>query len=90
MAGYAQRDAHECLIGLLQALHSSSRGSTNVSCNCIIHAAFAGAMQSDVRCARCGNVTSTVDPMLDVSLELKPSLGTPAGTELTLAGCLRR
>lgn len=87
LAGYAPRDAHETFIGALNALHAGSRGSTNVSCNCVVHTAFAGALQSDVRCgaARCGSVRTTVDPMLDVSLEI-------AGGEdgETLAGCLRR
>lgn len=90
LAGYAQRDAHECLIGLLQALHTSSRGSTNVSCNCIVHAAFAGTLQSDVKCARCGHATTTVDPMIDISLELKQAGEKTEGGGLTLGGCLGR
>ncbi|KAJ7266551.1 hypothetical protein C8J57DRAFT_1328141 [Mycena rebaudengoi] len=86
LAGYAQQDAHEFFISTLNHIHSNSRGSTNVSCNCIIHSTFAGQLQSDVVCERCKNVTSTVDPMLDISLELK---GVVAG-ENTLAACLKR
>lgn len=82
LSGYRQQDAHEFFISALNQIHSTSRGSTNVSCNCIIHSTFAGQLQSDVKCG-CGNVTSTVDPMLDISLELK-------GGENTLAACLRR
>jgi ubiquitin carboxyl-terminal hydrolase 22/27/51 len=86
LAGYAQQDAHEFFISTLNHIHSNSRGSTNVSCNCIIHSTFAGQLQSDVVCERCKNVTSTVDPMLDISLELK---GVVAG-ENTVAACLKR
>ncbi|KAK0222878.1 hypothetical protein EDD85DRAFT_860078 [Armillaria nabsnona] len=82
LAGYAQHDAHEFFISVLNHIHSNSRGSTNVSCNCIIHSTFAGQLQSDVKCERCNNVTSTSDPMLDISLELKD--------ETTLHGCLKR
>ncbi|KAI0044293.1 cysteine proteinase [Auriscalpium vulgare] len=83
LSGYAQQDAHECLIALLNALHASSRGSTNVSCNCIVHSTFAGQLQSDVRCERCGNVNETIDPCLDISLGLGAGMN-------SLAGCLKR
>ncbi|KAF5334866.1 hypothetical protein D9758_014272 [Tetrapyrgos nigripes] len=86
LAGYAQQDAHEFFISTLNQMHSNCKGSTNISCNCIIHSTFAGALQSDVTCGKCGNVTSTVDPMLDISLELKE--GKDGGD--TLAGCLKR
>jgi ubiquitin carboxyl-terminal hydrolase 22/27/51 len=90
LSGYAQQDAHEFFIFALNQIHSTSRGSTNVSCNCIIHSTFAGQLQSDVRCERCGNVTTTVDPMSDVSLELKGKTGEVVSGENTLEGCLRR
>ncbi|KAF7369862.1 Ubiquitin carboxyl-terminal hydrolase [Mycena sanguinolenta] len=90
LAGYQQQDAHEFFISTLNHIHSTSRGSTNVSCNCIIHSTFAGQLQSDVICERCNNVTSTVDPMLDISLELRGKAGEAAATENTLTGCLKR
>lgn len=90
LSGYAQQDAHEFFISSLNHIHSNSRGSTNVHCNCIIHSTFAGQLQSDVQCERCGNVTSTVDPMLDISLELKGKGGEIVSGENTLAACLRR
>lgn len=90
MSGYSQQDAHECFITALNQIHGTCRGSTNISCNCIIHQTFAGQLQSDVTCERCGNITSTVDPMLDISLELRGKGGEVAGGENTLAGCLRR
>ncbi|KAJ2926938.1 hypothetical protein H1R20_g10145, partial [Candolleomyces eurysporus] len=89
LSGYAQQDAHESFITVLNQIHSTSRGSTNVSCNCIIHNTFAGQLQSDVKCEKCGNTNSTVDPTLDISLELKGKAGETVGDN-TLEGCLRR
>ncbi|KAG5735879.1 Ubiquitin carboxyl-terminal hydrolase 22 [Termitomyces sp. T112] len=90
LAGYAQQDAHEFFMNTLNAIHLTSRGSTNVHCNCIIHSTFAGQLQSDVKCERCGNVTSTVDPMLDVSLDFRGKGNEGNSSENTLAACLRR
>ncbi|KJA25025.1 hypothetical protein HYPSUDRAFT_37935 [Hypholoma sublateritium FD-334 SS-4] len=90
LSGHAQQDAHEFFISALNQIHLTSRGSTNVSCNCIIHSTFAGQLQSDVKCERCGNVTSTVDPMLDISLELRGKGGEAVPVENTLGACLRR
>ncbi|KAL1740049.1 hypothetical protein HDZ31DRAFT_12068, partial [Schizophyllum fasciatum] len=85
LAGYAQQDAHEFFISTLNQIHSSSPDATNSDkCPCIVHRTFAGQLQSEVHCGRCGNVTLTVDPMFDVSLELK------AVGENTLFDCLRR
>jgi len=89
LAGYAQQDAHEFFITALNQIHLKCRGSTNVSCNCIIHNTFSGQLQSEVKCERCGNVTTTVDPMLDISLELEGE-DSESGVENTLASCLRR
>lgn len=87
MSGYAQQDAHEFFITALNHIHATSRGSTSLQCICIIHSTFAGLLQSDVKCERCGNVAEKTDPMLDISLELKGETG---GEDLTLASCLRR
>ncbi|KAI0315555.1 hypothetical protein OF83DRAFT_1199383 [Amylostereum chailletii] len=85
LSGYAQHDAHECFIALRDAMHASARGSTEISCNCIIHAAFSGEMQSEVRCVRCGNVS----PKKETYMEFSLALGEAGGPE-TLAGCLMR
>ncbi|KAH9010113.1 hypothetical protein EDB85DRAFT_2053774 [Lactarius pseudohatsudake] len=83
LAGYAQQDAHECFIALLNAAHTSARGSTLLKCNCIVHSTFGGLLQSDVRCPRCNSMSETMDPCLDISLGLGPG-------QNTLAGCLKR
>ncbi|KAL0064014.1 hypothetical protein AAF712_009082 [Marasmius tenuissimus] len=90
LSGYAQHDAHEFFCLALNHIHSSSKGSTNISCICIIHATFAGQLQSDVTCERCHNVTTTVDPMFDISLELKDKDKGSDGEGNTLMACLRR
>lgn len=84
LAGYAQQDAHEFFISALNQIHTSSRGSTSVSCDCIIHNVFGGQLQSDLKCDKCANVISNVETLFDISLELK------GVQDNTLAGCLRR
>ncbi|KAI1301809.1 Ubiquitin carboxyl-terminal hydrolase 22 [Halotydeus destructor] len=43
-------------------------------CNCIIDQIFTGGLQSDVICDKCGGVSTTIDPMWDISLDLGPGL----------------
>ncbi|KAH9945406.1 cysteine proteinase [Epithele typhae] len=88
LCGYAQQDAHEFFIAALNQIHATCRGSTSLQCICVIHSTFAGLLQSDVKCERCGKVADKTDPMLDISLELKGENGTEQN--LTLASCLRR
>jgi ubiquitin carboxyl-terminal hydrolase 22/27/51 len=82
LAGYSQQDAHEAFVSVRHGLHASARGSTQSSCNCIVHDAFGGMLQSNVRCAKCATVTQTLDPIMDVPLEVRG--------EDTLAACLRK
>ncbi|KIK70376.1 hypothetical protein GYMLUDRAFT_32380 [Collybiopsis luxurians FD-317 M1] len=89
LAGYAQHDAHEFFIASLNHIHSNCKGSTNISCNCIVHSTFAGNLQSDVKCERCSNVTTTVDPMLDISLDLKDKVARD-NSVINLTACLQK
>ncbi|KAJ2639890.1 hypothetical protein GGF44_002633, partial [Coemansia sp. RSA 1694] len=79
VAGAGQQDAHECLVAVLGALHaahaseSNEDASPNGGCACVAHTAFAGVLQSAVTCARCGNTTRALDPMLDISLDIPPA-----------------
>ncbi|KAJ2462660.1 hypothetical protein GGI02_005413, partial [Coemansia sp. RSA 2322] len=88
VAGAGQQDAHECLVAVLQALHAAVADPADPAdpagpCACIVHTAFAGVLQSAVTCARCGNTTRALDPMLDVALDI------PAGGgAATLHECL--
>lgn len=43
------------------------------NCDCVVHQTFAGVLQSNVTCLKCGNVSSAYDPMLDISLDLLPA-----------------
>jgi ubiquitin carboxyl-terminal hydrolase 22/27/51 len=72
LAGYAQQDAHEFFISALNNIHAGCEGHKLSNCDCIIHKTFAGLLQSNVTCLRCKNITTTCDPMLDISLGLKP------------------
>ena len=40
------------------------------SCDCIIHRVFTGSLQSDLTCASCRAVSTTVDPFWDISLDV--------------------
>ncbi|KAJ2228733.1 hypothetical protein H4R99_005797 [Coemansia sp. RSA 1722] len=80
LAGYGQQDAHECLMAMLDTLHvgftENVLGPDSVEhsflhpCQCLVHQAFAGVLQSTVTCQRCGNTTHAHDPMLDISLDI--------------------
>ncbi|RUS72708.1 hypothetical protein EGW08_019529 [Elysia chlorotica] len=78
LAGYEQQDAHEFLIAALDVLHRHCKEMNGISdsnphhCNCIIDRIFTGGLQSDVTCKRCNNVSTTIDPIWDISLDLGP------------------
>lgn len=49
-----------------------SKGTNeDFECDCITHKTFAGKLNSTLHCKDCGESRSTVDPMLDLSLEIK-------------------
>ncbi|KAJ3299130.1 hypothetical protein HK104_010003 [Borealophlyctis nickersoniae] len=76
LSGYSQQDAHEFFISVLNEIHNCCTGAANhetVNCKCIVHTTFAGLLQSDVTCLKCGNVTTAHDPILDLSLDVKSS-----------------
>lgn len=91
LAGYEQQDAHEFLIATLDILHRHCKGidtSTQEAivndphnCDCIIDQIFTGGLQSDVICQSCNNVSTTIDPFWDISLDLGPK---------SLLDCLER
>uniref|UniRef100_A0A0B7A1L4 Ubiquitin carboxyl-terminal hydrolase n=2 Tax=Arion vulgaris TaxID=1028688 RepID=A0A0B7A1L4_9EUPU len=78
LAGYEQQDAHEFLIAALDVLHRHCKEMNGVSdsnphqCTCIIDKIFTGRLQSDVTCKQCNNVSTTIDPIWDISLDLGP------------------
>ncbi|VEU23025.1 DEKNAAC104243 [Brettanomyces naardenensis] len=56
------------------------------NCDCITHRTFAGELQSTLTCVECGNERVTVDPMLDLSLEIQEK----REPMKTLDECLRK
>ncbi|KAF8250268.1 cysteine proteinase [Wilcoxina mikolae CBS 423.85] len=98
LAGYQQQDAHEYLQFLLNQLHYTNKGTEQKSedCSCIIHRSFYGKLQSDVTCEGCKNVTTALDPVMDLSLDLrikdKKKLVVPGsqGIVQTVQQCLAR
>lgn len=84
LAGYSQQDAHEYLGFILNSLHTANiddaedeheggkqhRDATK-DCDCVVHQTFGGLLRSTVTCTKCKNVTSTSDPFMDLSLDIK-------------------
>jgi len=76
LAGYQQQDAHEYLQFLLNSLHSANidpdeKEDKAEDCTCVIHKTFGGLLQSTVTCSKCKNVNSTLDPFMDLSLDVR-------------------
>ncbi|RPA84460.1 cysteine proteinase [Ascobolus immersus RN42] len=72
-----QEDAHEFMQFLLNDLHeaditySELPKDNDKDCACFVHKLFYGKLQSEVTCERCKNVTTSLDPMMDLSLSLR-------------------
>ncbi|KAG7195028.1 uncharacterized protein KQ657_004141 [Scheffersomyces spartinae] len=78
LAGFQEQDAHEFWQFLLNEFHSdyervTGQNHSGEDCKCITHTTFHGELQSSIRCTSCDSVTTTIDPMIDVSLEIKKS-----------------
>ncbi|RAL03790.1 putative ubiquitin C-terminal hydrolase Ubp8 [Aspergillus ibericus CBS 121593] len=97
LAGYQQQDAHEYYQFLVDKLHASTEGHREgheKGCPCFFHKTFYGKLRSSVTCDKCGNVTRTDDPMVDLSLDVQVQAkkramgGIGASSTPTLSGCL--
>ena len=80
LAGYQQQDAHELYVALLDGLHLACDGSSQ-NCSCFIHHIFAGQLRSDVSCTVCHSTFTALDPMMDVSLDMKRAAPPVMSTE---------
>ena len=60
---------------ILNGLHlqngGSSYDSSATDCKCIIHQTFYGKLSSTVTCDKCKNITTALDPYMDLSLDLR-------------------
>ncbi|KAF2738299.1 ubiquitin carboxyl-terminal hydrolase-like protein 22 [Polyplosphaeria fusca] len=99
LAGYQQQDAHEYMQFILNALHTHNGGSSDNEndCKCIVHQSFSGKLSSTVTCDKCKNVTTALDPYMDLSLDVrnqtkkrKTDAGTRDDAGLDLRDCLER
>lgn len=99
LSGYAQQDAQEFLISTLNLLHSATckpedQHGHDATCTCIAHSTFGGLLKSEVTCGHCANVSTSTDPFLDLSLDLRARPGTAvigeAGGMMSLERCLER
>lgn len=79
----------------LNLLHSSSvlqhdepAPADAASCPCIVHSTFAGESRSKITCGRCHHQSETLEPFLDLSLDLRDRKSGEMAK--TLADCLRR
>ena len=86
LAGYSQQDAHEFFIALLDGMHTHLGGKGGLSCDCIVHRIFTGALQSDVTCTKCDAVSTTIDQFMDVSLDIRPIAHMPTPNKYTGGG----
>ncbi|KAH7378719.1 ubiquitin carboxyl-terminal hydrolase 2 [Pyrenochaeta sp. MPI-SDFR-AT-0127] len=100
LAGYQQQDAHEYMQFILNTLHLANGGSADAEedCKCVVHQTFCGKLSSTVTCDNCRNVTTALDPYMDLSLDVrnqpgkKRKLNPNSGDEtaLDLRDCLER
>ncbi|XP_022902444.1 ubiquitin carboxyl-terminal hydrolase 22 [Onthophagus taurus] len=72
LAGYEQQDAHEFFIAMLHVLQEHDVTGTQDSPpkRSIIDQIFSGLLQSDVVCKKCKSVSTKIEAMKDVSLDL--------------------
>uniref|UniRef100_A0A0A9X8X0 ubiquitinyl hydrolase 1 n=2 Tax=Lygus hesperus TaxID=30085 RepID=A0A0A9X8X0_LYGHE len=72
LRSHGQHDAHEFFESALFWLnkHSSPPGTDSSNSDCIIDVIFHGQMQSEVMCLSCRNISTTMDPFCNVSLDI--------------------
>ncbi|KAH3674931.1 hypothetical protein WICMUC_002951 [Wickerhamomyces mucosus] len=75
LAGYSQQDAHEFWQFLVNQLQQdmekeSGKHLNPESCSCAIHESFSSDLQSSIKCLQCGTFTRTIDPIIDISLDI--------------------
>jgi ubiquitin carboxyl-terminal hydrolase 22/27/51 len=79
LAGYSQQDAHEFFGFILNSLHEANieddekpeKPIDAKDCECIVHQTFGGLLRSTVTCGTCKNTTTALDPVMDLSLDVK-------------------
>ncbi|EHL00728.1 putative Ubiquitin carboxyl-terminal hydrolase 8 [Glarea lozoyensis 74030] len=106
LASNKEQDAHEFFQFLTEELHEingggrpsdsedspvkKSKSDSDPDCKCIVHQTFYGKLQSTITCQSCGDINTSIESFLDLSLGLdvlskKKSL---KATALSLQKCL--
>jgi ubiquitin carboxyl-terminal hydrolase 22/27/51 len=78
-------------LAALNLIHSSSPAHTDnpsLPCPCIVHRTFSGQLRSAVKCERCGHQSETLEPFLDLNLDIRNR--TDGKLVETVAMCLER
>lgn len=81
LTGYQEQDAHEFWQYMLNEFHKDYQrvegiGESNgedyhgKDCKCLTHKYFSGELESTIKCPGCNKMTKTIDPTMDLSLEL--------------------
>ena len=85
LASNKEQDAHEFFQFLTEELHeingggravelsdspNAKRSKTDAGCKCIVHDTFYGKLQSTITCQKCGDINTSVESFLDISLGL--------------------
>ncbi|TAQ84608.1 hypothetical protein B7494_g7071 [Chlorociboria aeruginascens] len=85
LASNKEQDAHEFFQFLTEELHEINGGGRPASieespapkrakpgtdCKCIVHQTFYGKLQSTITCQKCGDINTSVESFLDLSLGL--------------------
>jgi ubiquitin C-terminal hydrolase len=67
-----QEDSHEFMLHLLDAMEKSCHGKKPAQKDSgIVNGVFGGAIQSQVKCLSCKHESNTIDPVMDLCLEIK-------------------
>lgn len=57
-------------------------------CQCITHTIFSGELQSSIKCLNCDSLTTTIDPLIDLSLEINRIKSKSNNEPISLYDCL--
>jgi len=91
LSGYAQQDAHEFFSFVVNGAHtaagkkdneviSTKRKGERFLCDCVMHRTFGGILSSQISCGTCDEVSESVEPFFDISLDC-PSVAATVNDE---------
>lgn len=87
----ALADARPPVLAALNLLHYASPSHTDnpaLACPCVVHRTFSGELRSKITCGRCHHQSETLEPFLDLSLDIRDRASGKLAE--TLKECLNR